>query len=179
MKTLNTIQTLSRIGRILSKIVNICSIVGFICYLVGAAMLGVGSDVSLKIGQFNFHTFIRNETGIADGTIWAAILSGVCLCVALYIISRMAYRYFENELKAGTPFTQEGAKELMHLGISMIWIPIVAVVVGWIAQCVLKQFVEGVEIIKTGNMVNAEIGVMFIIMALICRYGAEVRVQKK
>lgn len=172
MKTLNSIQTLSKIGKILSKIVCICCVVGFVGCAVGIAAVLIGIQ-AVEIGGLTLHGILENEAGITEGTVWAAIAVGMILSVGEFCVSRMAYRYFKNELNAGTPFTADGAKELMHLGISVIWIPIVSVVLAQIAQEVIAQFTEIVEPLVFDDFESVAMGVMFIIMSLFCKCGAE------
>ncbi len=174
MKTLNTIQTVSKIGRILSKIVYICCIVGFIGCIVGIAAVLVGMQ-AVRIGGATLNSILENEAGVTMGTIWTAIAVGMIFSVGEFFLAHKAYRYFDNELSVGTPFTSDGAKELMHLGISVIWIPIVSAVSAHIAQEIITQLTENAEVIALDGFDNAALGVMFIIMSLICRYGAELK----
>ena len=51
MNTLKTIQTLSKIGKILSKIVYICCVVGFCGCIVGIISLGLGGVVPQQMGR--------------------------------------------------------------------------------------------------------------------------------
>lgn len=172
MKTLNTIQTLSKIGKILSKIIYICCIVGFIGCIVGGIAILVG-ERTIKIGGVSLHNLLQTETGVSTGSIWTVIAVGMILCIGELFVSRMAYRYFNNELKAGTPFTVDGAKELLHLGISVIWIPIVSVVLAQIAQSIIAQFIQNAEKLNLDGFDSVTLGVMFIFMSLLCKYGAE------
>lgn len=172
MKTLNYIQTLSKIGKILSKIVCICCAVGFIGSAVGAAAMLVGRHAA-KIGGVTLHSILQTEAGITEGTIWAAISAGMILSVGEFFISRMAYRYFDNELTAGTPFTSEGAKELKHLGVSSVWISIVSVALAQGGQEVIAHFAENVETVSLDVFDSAAMGIMFIIVSLLCKHGAE------
>lgn len=172
MKTLQTIQTLSKIGKILSRIVYICCIVGLIGCAVGVAAMLVGIQ-TVKLGGVTLHSLLEAEAGVSTGTIWAAIAVGAILCVGELFVSRMAYRYFENELATGTPFTVKGAEELLHLGISVIWVPIVAAILAQVAQGIIAQFVESAEKLSLDGFGSVELGVMFIFMSLLCKYGAE------
>lgn len=172
MKTLSTIQTLSKIGKILSKIVYICCIVGFCGCAVGIAAMLIGAE-AFKLGGVTLHSILQTEAGISEGTIWAAIVIGMILSIGEFFVSRMAYRYFEHEVKAGTPFSIDGAKELLHLGISVIWIPIVSVFLAQIAQGILAQFMENAEKLALDGFDSVALGVMFIVMSLLCRHGAE------
>lgn len=172
MKTLNTIQTLSKIGKILSKIVYICCIVGFCGCVAGIIAMSVGSNV-IKLGGMTLHGIIEAEAGIGLETVLAAITVGMILSIGEFYISRMAYRYFDNELKAGTPFTEDGAKELMHLGISVIWVPVLTMVLAQVAQVIFSQFSENIEDFNLDGFSSVALGVMLIVMSLLCKYGAE------
>lgn len=174
MKTLETIQTLSKIGKIFSKIVFICCIVGLCGCGVGLAALLVGAE-TLKFGGLTLHSILEAEAGISTGTILASITAGAILCVGELVVSRMAGAYFEKELAAGTPFTFDGAKELLHLGISLIWIPIVTVVLAQVAHGVIDQFWANVEKLDLDGYTSVGLGVMCILMSLLCKYGAECR----
>lgn len=177
MKTLDIIQKLFKVGKIFSKIIYICCIVGFCGCAVGAVAMIVGAE-TLKIGGVTLHGILETEAGVSTGTIWAAIAVGACLCVGEFFVARMAYRYFENELNAGTPFSFDGAKELLNLGISTIWIPIVAAVLAQIAQGVIGQFAENVEKVSVDGFDSVAWGVMFILISLFCKYGAECKENK-
>lgn len=172
MKTLNTIQIFSKIGKILSKIVYICCIVGICGCALGAFAMFIGAE-TLKLGGMTLHSILETEANVSVGTIIAAIVVGMILCIGEYVISRMAYRYFKNELNAGTPFTEDGAKELLHLGVSVIWIPIVTAVLAQVAQGVIAQFMDNVEKLNLDGFDSVTLGVMFIFMSLLCKYGAE------
>lgn len=172
MKTLNIIQTLSKIGKILSKIVYICCIAGICGCVLGTVAMLAGAEV-IKLNGMTLHSFLKTEAGVNTGTIWLSIVGGLMLCIGEFFVSRMAYVYFENELKAGTPFTSDGAKELLHLGISIIWIPIASSVLSQVAQSVITQFMQDAEKLNSGVGDNVTIGVMFIVMSLLCRCGAE------
>lgn len=172
MKTLETIQTLSKIGKVFSKIVYICCIVGFCGCVAGIIAMLIGGE-AIKLGGVTLHSILENEANVSTGAVWAAIAVGMIFSVGEFFVSRMAYRYFDNELKAGTPFTEDGAKELLHLGIFVIWIPIVTAVLGQVAQEVIAQFAVISEKTQIECFDSVALGVMFIFMSLICRYGAE------
>ncbi len=172
MKTLNTIQTLSKIGKVFSKIVYICCIVGFCGSAVGIIAMLIGGE-AIKLGGVTLHNIFESEANVSIGTVWAAIAVGIIFSIGEFFVSRMSYRYFDNELKAGTPFNEDGAKELLHLGISVIWIPIVTAVLAQVAQEVISQFMEASDKIQIECFDSVALGVMFIIMSLLCKYGAE------
>ena len=104
---------------------------------------------------------------------------GAIICAGEAVLCRIAGRYFKNELEAGTPFTFDGAKELLRLGIYTICIPVVTVVASEIVYQVMKHFLSNVDKLEIGNAVSVELGVMFIIMSLLCKYGAEIAKDNK
>lgn len=178
METLSTIQTLSKLGKVLSKIVYICCNVAIVGCLVGFAAMLIGAE-TLKLGGVTIHSILETEADLSEGTVVAAILVGAVLSIGEYFVARMAYRYFDNEIKSGTPFTLEGAKELLHLGISTIWIPIVSMVLAQMAQGVVSEFMENVDKLDLDGFDSIAIGVMFIFMSLLCKYGAELKQGKE
>lgn len=174
MKSLNIIQAACRIGKIISKIVYICCIVGFCGCVVGIFAMLIGAE-TVKLGGVTLHSILETEAGISEGTVIAAISVGMILCIGEYFLARRGYFYFENELRAGTPFTLEGASELLHLGISAIWIPIVSTALAQVAQGVIAAFSENVEALELGELGSIDTGIALIFISVLCRYGAELR----
>lgn len=172
METLKILQTISKIGKILSKIVYICCIVGIIGCLTGIAAMFVGGE-AVKLGGVSLHTILERDAGIVPGTIWVAIGVGIILCAGELILARLACRYFDHELAAGTPFTLAGAKELMNLGITAIGLPLAAYVLAEIYQGILSNLMEGVRTLHLDGYVGLTLGLMLLVASLLCRYGAE------
>ena len=67
MRSLKTIQKLSSLGSILSKIAFVLSVVGFCGCIAGLIGLCFGSDAVLKLGDIRLHGLIANEYGWAAG----------------------------------------------------------------------------------------------------------------
>ena len=173
MNTLKTIQTLSKIGRILSKIVFICCVVGFCGCVVGIVSLGLGVE-GLKLGGVTIHSIIANHSDMSMPTLYTAMATGVVLCAAEAVLSKFAERYFKNELADGTPFTMRGAKELMRLGIMTITIPLGTVIICSIGVAIADNFFPEIEKLSYNGYASVGLGVMMIVSSLFCRYGAEV-----
>ena len=72
MNTLKTIQTLSKIGKILSKIVYICCVVGFCGCIVGIISLGLGGEV-FKLGGVTVHSIIESHSHMNMPTLYTAM----------------------------------------------------------------------------------------------------------
>ena len=173
MNTLKTIQTLSKIGRILSKIVYICCVVGFCGCIVGMISLGLGGEV-FKLGGVTIHSIIESHSHMSMQALYTAMAVGIVLCAAEAVLSKFAEIYFKNELADGTPFTMRGAKELMCLGILTISIPLGMVIVCSIGVAIADNFFPEIEKLSYDGYASVGLGVMMILLSLFCRYGVEV-----
>ena len=174
MKTLNTIQKLSKIGQILSKTICIFCIIGFCGCIIGIFSIAIGAP-TLKIGGITLESILSIEAGVTTGTVYAVMLAGMILCAGEAVLTKFAEHYFKRELVDGTPFDLGGAKELMRLGILAIGIPIGTQMIAEIVYAVMKQTLHSVAPFQLEHTSSVALGVMFIVMSLGCRYGAELR----
>lgn len=172
MKSLKTIQTLSKVGKILSKIVFICSIIGICGYIIGIIALKVGANVLEAYGA-TFDAFFPAGSKITENTIYAFFISSTLVLIGEAVVAWFAERYFKRELKDGTPFTIEGSKQMLILGIIVICVPIVAQLFSEIAYTLMQSIFDNVADISINYGSSIGIGVMFILTSVICRYGAE------
>lgn len=171
--SLKTIQVLAQIGRVFSKIVWICCIVGVTGCLVGIASLAAGVDEILKIGGVTIYGLIEKEAGISIGTMYASMTVGMILCLGELALALFAERYFKNELKAGTPFTFDGADEMKRLGILAICISVGTTVVAEIAYQIIDAVLQNAERMHIDDFASIGLGITFLIMSVVFRYGAE------
>lgn len=178
MKTLNIIQRLSMIGKILSKIMFIFCIIGFCGCIVGILSMSLGAP-TLKIGSVTLESILNTEADVTVGTVYAAMAAGMILCAGEAVLAKFAEHYFKSELADGTPFDFGGAKELMRLGILAICIPIGTQMIAEIVYAVMEQTLHGVAPFQLDHSGSVAFGVMFIVMSLGCRYGAELREGKE
>ena len=177
MKTLCRIQQLSKIGKTLSKIAFIISVIGLFGCIAGLISLNFGNGDLIKIGGVTLHGLIDSEYGYNIKSLTAAFTGWLIVCAGEAVLAKFAEIYFENELTAGTPFTYKGANELTRLGILTISIPVVTTVTGNITEGIIAGFmkIENAAAMDMyfDNETSIVIGVMFILGALLCRYGAE------
>ena len=173
MKTLNVIQSLSKFGKILSRIVFVCCIVGFCGCIVGIVILALGAE-TFKLGGVTIHSIIENHGELSRPVLYTFMAVGSVFCASEAVLSKFAESYFRNELADGTPFTMRGAKELMRLGILTIAIPLGAVIVCSIGVAIADNFFPGIEKLSFDGYASVGFGIMMIVASLICRYGAEV-----
>lgn len=170
MKSLNTLQTLSKIGKVLCKIAFVCSIVGFCGCIAGIISVALQDENAVKIGGVTLHGILQKTVRYNDRELIAAMSAWMIVCAGEAVIAKFARTYFENEIKSGTPFTYGGADELKRLGIITI-----AVSLGCSA---LAEAVQELAAGSTGTVnfeggTSAAFGIMFIVGSVLCRYGAE------
>ncbi len=178
MKTLKTIQTLSKIGKILSKIVFIFCIIGFCGCFIGILSMALGAE-TLKFGGVTLESILNTEAEVTIGTVYAAMAAGMVLCAGEAVLAKFAEHYFKRELADGTPFDLGGAKEMQRLGILTICLPIGTQIVAEIVYAVMEQTMQGVAPLRLDSAGSVALGVMFIVMSLICRYGATMYEESK
>lgn len=179
MKSLNIIQKLFKIARVLCEVAFVFATVGFCASLIGLICLCFGADNVLKIGGVTIHGIISENLGYDIKSV-AASLSGLpFICAGAAVAAKFAEVYFKNELKEGTPFTLGGAKEMLRLGIITIAVPTGTAVIGRVVEGVVAGFmnVEKAEVFEVyfDNETSIVLGIMFIAVSLLCRYGAEIK----
>ena len=173
MNTLKAIQTLAKIGKIFSRIIYICCIVGFCGCIVGIVSLAIGAE-TFKLGGVTVHSMIENKAGMNLPTLYASMAVGLLFCAAEAVLCKFAEIYFKNELADGNPFTLRGAKELLRLGILTIAIPLGTVIVCSIGVSIADNIYPSINKLAIGEFSSVGLGVMMIVLSLFCRYGAEV-----
>ena len=178
MKSLQTIQTLSKIGKILSKIIYICCTIGAVGCAIGMASLPFADTGVLKIGGVTIHGLIVNRAGIDLNSLYPLMTGAMIVCIGQTILAKFAENYFTHELAVGSPFTVDGAKELLRLGILTICIPLGCLIVAEIVSSIMAGFLNCDDLLKIENADSVILGVMFIIMSVLCRYGAELEMGK-
>lgn len=176
MKSLKQIQTLSKMGKIFSNIAFVCAIIGFCGCIVSLISLPFGADEILKMGDVTFHGLVA-AGGYSLKSIGAVLAAWMIVCAGEAVLAKFAEVYFKHELSDGTPFTRKGASELMRLGILTICIPLGSAIIADIVQAVIAGLMDANTDFATDVCFNNEgmaaLGVMFIVMSLLCRYGAE------
>lgn len=112
MKTLETIQRFSRLGRTLSKTAFVLAVIGFCGCVLGIFSLALGSDGAIHWGGVTIHGIL---TGVEElGSVQAALVGWLILCAGEAVLAKFAERYFRNELTAGI------ALGVMFLALSLL-----------------------------------------------------------
>lgn len=174
-KSLKTIQILAKAGKILSKITFVFSVIcSCLCGVVLICMaLGLGNFM-LNGGFVIMNNSALPNNALQVATVWAAM--GLIFFAGEAVLAKFAAKYFANELKAGTPFTNAGANELRRLGILTICLPLGSAIIAEITGGIIAGFmninINSLDEINYGGNTVA-LGIMFIVVSVICRFGAE------
>ena len=171
-KTLNTIQKLYKLAWILCKIAFITCTVSFCICLAGILSIALGAE-TLKFGGVTLERMIQTNASLNLASLTAAMTAGAILCAGRAVLSKFAELYFKHELADGSPFTLVGAKEMQRLGILTICIPLGTQIVAEIVYAVMEQTLQGVAPFNLDSSGSISLGIMFLVMSLLCRYGAE------
>lgn len=171
--SLQTIQTLAKIAKVLCKIAFVFCIVGAVGCLLGICSLALGIIGALKIGGVTIHGLIEQNAGVTLGTMYASMAAGLILCTAEAFLAEIAGNYFRHVLEVGTPFTTQGADELKRLGIWTIVLPLVTMIVASIVCKILTIFLPGIAELRLDDYSSVALGVGFLVVSVLCRYGAE------
>lgn len=176
MKSLQTIQKTFRVFEILAKVFMILSFVwaglaalGMLCGIVwynGGMVFGLSQET----------LFSMTVTGSLTEMI-GVLLVDVILALTDGILLIHALCYFKTEQADGTPFTQQGADQILHLGIRTIVLPLVAAILSAIACAILELPQNAVS--DWGNLNSLTMGIVLILTSLVFRYGAELEEKQK
>lgn len=177
MKTFETVKKLSNLGRILSKIVFISTIVGF-CLMVLLMVLFMTvidqSDV-VEIIESLLNKDIGTVTNL--GVILIALFVAFLISFAGRLVtSKYAENYFKKVIADGTPFNEENAKRIFKLGVMLICISLITSI---IVENTVSAFLMKIGVTESLNFsINLPVGVilggLFIFLSYVCKLGAEI-----
>ena len=105
-------------------------------------------------------------------TMFSACIS-ILYCISSAVIFKFAENYFSNELEVGTPFTYDGAKELLRLGLIGLILPLCVSAISSIAFTVTKLFWPILEPDALIESPSIGIALIVIIISFILKYGAD------
>ena len=171
MKELNTIQSLAKVGKVLSNIVAVICIVAFCLCVVGAVGVILGFD-AIEVGGITVEGIVDLDGEMTREVLLAVTIGGAIICAAEAVLAKFAVHYFKRELADGTPFTRGGAGELQRLGILALALPIAAGLISSILFSIMAPELADSLSVELEMSGTAGIGIMMIVMAQICKYGA-------
>lgn len=176
-KNYEILQIIAKIGRILSTVAFVFSIIGISGCFLGWISTSLGSDGLFKIEGITIHGLLSDLDDSNGKSVGATLAAWLIICAGQAVLAKFAEIYFRNVLAAGTPFTQSGAGELRRLGIMTMIIPTGCAVLGEILQEIIAGFMNvtagGWEELNFDNEASVVVGVMFLVGSFLCGYGAE------
>ncbi len=165
---LSTIQILHRIGKILSKAALVISVIAFV--FCTAALICTACGFEFAVGRMESIPLFGGNFGCACHV----LLSLAVASLGEILVARRSTAYFSSELEAGTPFDSDNASKLRNLGIVTVAVPLATTLISKILYAVLVRKFGSFDYSFDYAGAPIAVGIMFIILSLICRYGAEI-----
>lgn len=179
MKSLKIIQTLAKIGKIVSKVLFICCVVGFCGCIVGLIALLIGADKVKFDGKNLNEILIEHADGTTLNTLYDIIVVGIILSAGEAVLCKFTEKYFDKQLAIGTPFDLEFSRSTLKTAILIICIPLVLILLASISHAIFKECLSGVKSMNLADYSSVGLGVGFIVLSLVYKYGADVIAQSK
>ena len=167
-KTLSNILTVFKVLKVIAKVVFILCIIGAVGCALGLCMMPVVESLAPS-GLLE-----DGEELLSVG--YAGCVVGIVVCAGEAVFAGLAERYFANILRAGTPFTTEGARECFRLGIASMIIAGASAVVSGIADAIAAVLSGDASSMEFDMTVSLSTGLIFLFLSLIFKYGAEVQI---
>ena len=166
MKSLEVIQKIVKVLRILAKIAYIFCIIGAVASAIGAASL-FAIDENSEIWKKALEAIQPDTIDLA--AVRCTCLTGVFVCAAGAVLSWFSKRLFEDELAAGTPFDRHICKDVLKVGIIYLAVSVGSGIIIAIIYACFNLDADG------SGFSGFTTGIVYIICWLLCRYGADVK----
>lgn len=171
--TLATIQKFAKVGKILSKIALVMSIVGLVSISFIIAATVASNFLPDDFKEDVIYKFIEEKSYLSIGDLYISLAIGLIESIGLCIVSKYSNRYFKNELEVGTPFTLDGAKEILRLGIISLVVPLVTGTLCSAVYEIMKRVSEEITDPKLKFGIPAVMGISFIFLSFVFKFVAE------
>lgn len=174
-KSLKTVQTVCKVCKVLAEIAFVMFVVIVALMLVAAIFTGTGKmDALLSSGGVVLDDMLQ-QTGVTQDYMVAVFVCLTIIIAAEAVVAKFINVYFKHELKAGTPFTFEGAKEMLRLGIITIAVPVGASLA---ATIVFDIMAAGSGLDSEFNFeISLGMGLMFLALSPLLKHGTELRLR--
>ena len=172
-KTLNTIQTIMKIGKVLSIIVFVCCIIGAAGCVLGILGLAIASAVDTLALWEIIMAISEGKGGVLTvGGAYFLCVIGAISCAVEAVLAYLTLKYFKNELAAGTPFTFEGSKELFKLGLINICVILGLAALDGIVRGIFWGYLANADIAESPWSIST--GVWMLLLSVFFKHGAEI-----
>lgn len=174
MSALETVQRIFKIGGVLSKVAMILLIVAAAGCVSGIAGLSC-IPADLEVEGEPVRDLIEDDAGMAMEAIYGALIASAIVCIADAVVAYFAMAYFRNEQDAGTPFTFDGANEMMRLGVITVVVPVIAMIIASASLAVMDVIIGDMESVDFNGGTSIMAGIVLMVFSVVLRYGAELR----
>lgn len=176
-KSLKTVQTVCKVCMVLAEIAFVLFVVIVALMLAAAIFTGAGKmDALLSSGALALDEMLQ-QYGATQEYVTAVLVCMTIIIAAEAVVAKFINVYFKHELKAGTPFTFEGAKEMLRLGIITIAVPAGASLA---ATIVFDIMAAGSGLDSEFNFeISLGMGLMFLALSPLLKHGTELRLRAK
>lgn len=176
-KSLKTVQTVCKVCMVLAEIAFVLFVVIVALMLAAAIFTGSGKmDALLSSGALALNEMLQ-QYGATQEYVTAVLVCMTIIIAAEAVVAKFINVYFKHELKAGTPFTFEGAKEMLRLGIITIAVPAGASLA---ATIVFDIMAAGSGLDSEFNFeISLGMGLMFLALSPLLKHGTELRLRAK
>ena len=172
-KALKTIQGFAKVAKVLSMIVFVCAIIGFVGCVIAAVVAAAVTGSFFDAIKDMVAKFTKEDIAIGKDAVLVVSIAGAIICAAEAVLSKFAFNYFRREVKDGTPFTSGGAAELRRLGYLALFIPIGAAMIVSIFYGIMQKTLAGIPDWSFSNGGTIVIGALFLVGSYVFEYGAE------
>lgn len=166
MKSLEVIQNIVKVLKILAKIAYIFCIIGAVASAIGTVSL-FAIDENSEIWKKALEAIQPDTINLA--AVRCTCLTGVFVCAAGAVLSWFSKRLFEDELAAGTPFDRHICKDVLKVGIIYLAVSVGSGIIMAIIYACFNLDADG------SGFSGFTTGIVYIICWLLCRYGADVK----
>lgn len=174
-KSLKTVQTICKVCKVLAEIAFVIFVVIVALMLAVAIFTGTGKlDALLSSGALDLDEMLQ-QYGATQEYVTAVLVCMTIIIAAEAVVAKFINVYFKHELKAGTPFTFEGAKEMLRLGIITIAVPVGASLA---ATIVFDIMAAGSGLDSEFNFeISLGMGLVFLALSPLLKHGTELRLR--
>lgn len=165
MKSLEKVQKICKVLKILAKIVFVCSIVSaslFAVLTVVFAIIGKNLDVVDFFASIDLPYDYYSLLGLL-----ICLVVESCFSIAMY---SYVVKFYDLELSLGNPFDKPLIKEMRKLGILHIVFPLVSSLVCDIISAIFGAYSYG-----TSMWSGVTLGIVYLLLSCVIEYGSELK----
>ena len=177
MKSLNRIQIIAKVLRVLCVIGFVISIIGAVGCVLGLSLFNVVKDLPITKDRATVMQVLEKRN-IPEYMVYTYLAVALADCGVSIFICKYNELLFKTEIMEGTPFTMSFVKNmrknaLVNILVSIGFIVLVGIVIG------IVKVLMGYDGSESINLVNTfAYGIAMLILSLFVEYGAEVSEQK-